>query len=92
MDDLKVLQDWHKLYRLFIISQMLTTEDDQSFLLDVADAFTKFVQDVEEGRIVVDEYGYIISGDVPKKIKWHKDMGKGKWKTLADEINRWRES
>ncbi|QEM43068.1 hypothetical protein CHOTACABRAS_14 [Bacillus phage Chotacabras] len=91
MDELESLKDWHKFYRLFITSQLLTTEDDQFFLLDVADAFTKFVRDVEEGKIEVDADGYTLSGEIPKKIKWSKGMGVGKWVSVADEINRWRD-
>jgi len=91
VNELEPLKDWHKFYRLFIISQLITTEDDQSFLLDVADAFTEFVQAVEEGKIEVDEDGYTLIGEVPRKIKWTKGMGKGEWKTVADEIKRWRD-
>ncbi|AMR06458.1 hypothetical protein P9Z59_13575 [Bacillus thuringiensis] len=60
MDEHIAIKEWHRIYRLFIISQLYTTLDDQSFLLGVADEFYEFYKKIESGEIKIDEYGQLI--------------------------------
>ncbi|MDP1457941.1 hypothetical protein Q8G37_15960 [Bacillus wiedmannii] len=60
MDEHSSIKEWHKIYRLFIVSQLYTTVNDQSFLLSVADKFYEFYKKIESGEIKVDEDGYLI--------------------------------
>ncbi|KLA35501.1 hypothetical protein [Bacillus cereus] len=60
MDEHESIKEWHRIYRLFIISQLYTTLEDQSFLLSIADKFYEFYKKIESGEIKIDEYGGLI--------------------------------